>query len=130
MTETVRIRGELPFPAAGEGVALRFTNPDCDKLQEKFGENWFLDSIARCNRFDMAYIRECILLGAKKDGKKFAVEYDKLDCTVVEMAETVLDALFLAMQGRTFNDHLEYLDSKRNVDGADNEGNGSSPDNT
>lgn len=126
MTDTIRMRGELPFPEAGEGIVLRFRNPDCEHLQKMFGENWFMDSIPRCNRFDMAYLRECITVGAKKDGKKVKVDFDELDCPVGRMAEVVLDSLFLAMQGRTFNDHLEYLDSMKHA--KDDEGNASGPE--
>ena len=131
MTNTLRIRGEVPFPAAGEGVALRFTNPDCDALQKKYGDHWFTDAMARCNRFDLEFIRDCVLIGTKKDGKKHVVDWDKLDCTIFEASEAVLDALFLAVHGRNFNDYLEYLNSKRNLEAAkEDEGNSSSPENT
>lgn len=115
MTTTIRMRGELPFPAAGEGTVLRFTNPDCDKLQKEFGDNWFADVVQRCNRFDVVFLRKCIEIGAKKDGKTVNAAYDDLDCPMVEIAQSVLDALFLAMHGRTFEDHLEYLDSMSSV---------------
>ena len=115
MTTSIRVRGELPFPVAGEGVILRFTNPDCDQLQKEFGDNWFLAAVERCNRFDMAYLRKCVEVGVKKDGKHIIVKYDALDCTIVEIAQSVLDALFLAMHGRTFDDHLEYMDSRAKV---------------
>ena len=115
MTTSIRVRGELPFPAAGEGVVLRFTNPDCDQLQKEYKDNWFADAVQRCNRFDVVFLRKCVEIGTKKDGKHIIVKYDSLDCPLVEIAQSVLDALFLAMHGRTFEDHLEYLDGMSKV---------------
>ena len=123
MTTSIRVRGELPFPAAGEGVILRFTNADCDHLQKEFSDNWFADAVQRCNRFDTIYLRKCVEVGAKKEGKHFIVKYDSIDCPLVEIAQSVLDALFLAMHGRTFEDHLAYLDGLRTVANKDEPGN-------
>lgn len=124
MTTSIRMRGEVPFPQAGEGVVLRFTNPDCDKLQGKFGENWFADVVPRLNRFDTTYIKECVAVGGKKDGKPFAIKYDELDCPMIEIVDAVLDGLFLAMHGRTFEDHLDYIATQKNLEVNDDTGNG------
>lgn len=123
MTTSIRMRGDVPFPQAGEGVYLRFTNPDCDQLQGKFGDNWFADVVPRLNRIDTAYLRECIAFGGKKDGKPFRIKYDELDCPMIEIIDTVLDALFLAVHGRKFEDHLDYLTSIKNLEVNDDSGN-------
>lgn len=112
----VRLRGELPFPAGGEGVVLRFTIADCDQLQAKFGDNWFGDSVPRLNRFDQKYMRECIAFGGKKDGKPFRIAFDDLDIPTVDIANAILDALFLAMHGRTFEGHLDYLENIKKLE--------------
>ena len=93
-------------------------------LQKKFGDTWFVDAIPRINRFDMEYIREAVLVGAKKDGKKHTVDFNALDCPVGEIAEVVLDSLFLAMHGRSFNDHLAYIDSMRQANAGKDEDSG------
>lgn len=123
MSNQPRIRGEVPFPQAGEGVVLRFTNPDCNHLQKKFGDMWFADAIARANRFDMEFLKECVTVGAKFEGKPKIIAFDSLDCTLVDVAEAVIDGLFLAMHGRTFEDHLSYLDSVRTANKEEDEGN-------
>ncbi|BCH33121.1 hypothetical protein MesoLjLc_50510 [Mesorhizobium sp. L-8-10] len=130
MSNQPHMRGELPFPEAGEGVVLRFTNPDCDHLHKKFGDQWFGDAVARCNRADMTYLRECVAVGGKKDGKGHRIAFDELDCPVFVICEKVLDALFLAMHGRTFEAHLNHLDSVAiaNAGKNDDEGNASSPE--
>ncbi|TIX28927.1 hypothetical protein [Mesorhizobium sp.] len=121
MTTTPRLRADLPFPQAGEGVYIRFTNPDCDNLQGKFGPDWFADSVPRLNRFDTTYIRECVALGGKKDGKPFRIKYDELDCAMIEIVDVILDGLFLAMHGRKFEDHLDYLASVKNLEVKDDD---------
>ncbi|RWD00168.1 MAG: hypothetical protein EOS58_30780 [Mesorhizobium sp.] len=125
MTTSIRIRGEVPFPQAGEGVYLRFSNPDCDQLQGKFGENWFADAVPRLNRVDTLYLRNCLAFGGKKDGKPFRIDYDTLDCPIGDMLDAVLDALFLAVHGRKFDDHLDYLANVKKLEVADgDQGNG------
>ncbi|WP_192246046.1 hypothetical protein [Mesorhizobium silamurunense] len=119
----VRLRGELPFPAAGEGVVLRFTNVDLDSLQAKFGDNYFGDAVPRLNRFDMKYMREVIAYGGKKDGKPFRIAFDELDIPTVDIANAALDALFLAMHGRTFEGHLDYLENVRKLEVGNDSGN-------
>ncbi|CDX26643.1 hypothetical protein MPL3356_60478 [Mesorhizobium plurifarium] len=123
----VRLRGQVPFPDGGEGVYLRFTNPDLDNLQAKFGDNYFADCVPRLNRFDPKFMRECIAFGGKKDGKPFRIAYDDLDCPQVVTANAILDALFLAMHGRTFEGHLDYLENVRKLEVNDDSGNQSSP---
>lgn len=126
MSNPVRLRGEAPFPQAGEGVVLRYTNQDCEQLQKMFGDDWFNECVQRLNRFDMAYIRGCIEVGGKKGGKPHIIPFLKLDCTVSELAQVVLDALFLAMHGRTFEDYIKFLDEQAKT--KDDEGNSSSPE--
>ncbi|TJW14464.1 MAG: hypothetical protein E5W82_10840 [Mesorhizobium sp.] len=123
MTTSIRIRGEISFPQAGEGVFIRFTNTDCDNLQGKFGENWFADAVARLNRVDTTFLRECVAFGGKKDGKPFRIKYDELDCPMVEILDAVLDALFLAVHGRKFEDHLDYIASVKNLEVKEDSGN-------
>ena len=123
----VRLRGQIPFPAGGEGVYLRFTSVDLDNLQAKFGDNYFADCVPRLNRFDRKFRRECIAFGGKKDGQPFRIPFDDLECAEVETANAILDALFMAMQGRTFEDHLDYLETKAKLEVGNDSPNPSSP---
>lgn len=113
MTTTAAMRGELPFPEAGEGIVLRFNNMDCDLLQKELGDNWFADAFARLNRSDMTYIKLGYELGCKLDGKPARLKFAENDVPLAEVSNKILDALYLAVVGRTFEAHLEFLESKR-----------------
>lgn len=111
-TNNPRIRGDFPFPLAGEGVVLRFNNVDCAHLQEKFHENWFLDAPSKLNRSDIAFMKECWATGAKIDGKPARIPFEQLDVPLAELSNALLDALYIAVMGRTFDKHLEYMDEQ------------------
>ena len=108
-----QMRGELPFPDAGEGIVLRFTNPDCAAIQKRFGPDWFQDALTRCNRTDIEYIEYCFELGAKKDGKPARLKFAEVDVPLSTISQAILDSLFLAVMGRTFEDHLQFMEEKR-----------------
>ncbi len=113
MTTTESMRGELPFPEAGEGVVLRFNNQDCSLLQKDLGDNWFADAFARLNRSDVVFIKLGYELGCKLDGKPARLKFDDNNLPLADLSNKILDALYLAVVGRTFEAHLEFLESKR-----------------
>jgi hypothetical protein len=108
--EPNRLRGEKPFPELGEGVVLRFTNSDCMALQQKFGANWFTGAVARADAFDLDFLFYAIEKGAKKDGKPFKVSPTAMDeMPMVIIPPIVLDALFLAVHGKTFAEFVGWI---------------------
>lgn len=107
MTDSVRI---IQFPEAGEGVELFFRNRDKLSLQNTFGDEWFLGAADRLQRFDMAFVEECLRVGGKKDGKPHKIDLDDLDSVIMAViAQRVLDALYLSMHGKTFEDHVKWI---------------------
>lgn len=104
-----RLRGETPFPQAGEGVSLYFTNSACVKLQAQFGDKWITGAFERLNQIDANFAFTCIKLGARKDGKPFNVDIDKMEVPVKDLMLPVLDALFMSVHGQTFDEHLKEL---------------------
>ena len=101
-----RLRAVVPFPVAGEGIGLKFSNSACAELQV------------------------CVELGAVKDGKPTKVEFDNIDVPLMQIAESVLDALYMSVHGMTFGDYLIELGKRAEaIQAAENPTNVSSPDN-
>ena len=101
------LRFETPFPIAGEGVSLLFSNKACAELQKKFGEKWFTGCFARWDAFDVDYFKTCIEAGCVKDGKPFKVAFDEINAPLIKICEPVVDALFICVHGMNFADYLQ-----------------------
>jgi hypothetical protein len=126
-----RLRAEVPFPAAGEGIALKFSNSGCAELQKRFGAEWFTAAHTRLNTFDPDFIKACIEIGATKGGKPAKVEFDAIDIPMMQIAETVLDALYVCVHGMTFSEYLIELGKRAEaLEASGNPTNVSSPENT
>lgn len=104
MADLMRI--ETPFPCAGEGVSLMFSNRACAELQKRFGAEWFTSSSTRLNNFDTEYMAACVEVGSMKDGKPAKIAFDAIDAPLMKVAEAILDALYVSVHGQTF---VEYL---------------------
>lgn len=126
-----RLRAEVPFPAAGEGIALKFSNSGCAELQKRYGADWFTSAHNRLNNFDPDFIRACVEIGAVKDKKPVKVDFDSLDVPMMQIAETVLDALYVCVHGMTFGDYLIELSKRAEaLESSGNPTTESSPGNT
>lgn len=106
------LRGETPFPQAGEGVFLQFKTADKLALQHKFGDSWFVGAFERCDRYDMEFIVECLKVGGKKDGKPFPIDPDTIEAPLADVSTTVLNALYMSTHGKTYPDYLMWLYEK------------------
>jgi hypothetical protein len=126
-----RLRQEVPFPAAGEGIVLKFGNRGCSELQSRFGAEWFTGAHVRLNNFDPDFMKACVEIGAAKDGKRIKVDFDEIDVPLMQIAEPILDALYMSVHGMTFAEYLIEI-SKRaeELESAGNPTNVSSPENT
>jgi hypothetical protein len=110
MTEPAgALRGMTPFPEAGTGVYLQFKTADLLSLQEKFGDDWFVNADTRCSRFDMPFLMACATAGGKKDGAKHKIDFDELDCPLARTAEVILDGLYVSMHGRTYKGYVAWI---------------------
>ncbi len=107
MTEEPAInkrRGEVPFPEAGEGAYLRFDVDALERLESKFGENYF-DTIVngmgkvRVNIFQ-AVMAAC-LTGSNSADIPYGLSFEELE-------ERILDALYMTVHGRTFAEQREH----------------------
>lgn len=103
------IRGEIPFPQAGEGVTLRFTNPVILTLQGKLGDDFIASAFERISKFDTRFVAECVNAAIHKDGKPGVMRFTDLDHVPIdEIGLVVLDGIYLAVFGRRFEEQLEY----------------------
>jgi hypothetical protein len=96
------LRGESPFPEAGEGVSLLFTWSDQLALQKKYGEDWYTLADVRCLKLDVEFIGECVKLGARKDGKRWTVALDDIAAAMEAVALAVLNGIFMSTRGKDF----------------------------
>lgn len=111
MSETTAIqamRGEIPFPQAGEGVTVRFTNADFVKIQEIFGEEAIVRSPAKIGWHDIRFIAECAKLGVRgQDKKPLPPEaYDHVP--IEELGGAILDGIYIALFGRRFEEQQKW----------------------
>ena len=127
-----RLRVLVPFPAAGEGIHLKFSNSGCAQLQKLFGVEWFTAAHVRLNNFDPDFLKTCVELGTvKEDGTPAKVSFERIDVPLMQIAEPVLDALYVSVHGMTFADYLIELGKRaEGLQGTENPTNESSPENT
>ena len=126
-----RLRVEVPFPQAGEGIALKFGNSGCAELQKRYGAEWFTNAHTRLNNFDPDFMKVCVEIGAVKDGKRTKVDFDSIDVPLMQIAEPILDALYVSVHGMTFAEYLIEIGKQvEALNSSENPTNESSPENT
>lgn len=115
MTSAIEaIRGERPLPEAGEGVTLRVTNSALVKLQAEFGDDFVFQAYERVTKFDAKFIVAVFVAAAHKDGKPGLLKAEDVDhIPVDELGLAVLDALYLAVFGRRFEDQVRHAEIMR-----------------
>lgn len=112
MSEAIRERGETPFEEAGDGIVLCFTNSDLKQIQAKYGKGWVTSATDDLinGRMDFELLEMLVEKGAKKDRKPVTVDQKKLDAMPVgDLCERLVDALHIAIHGRTFKQHVEHV---------------------
>jgi hypothetical protein len=103
------------------------------ELQKQFGEKWFVGAFDRLNTFDTTFLFACIRIGAKKDEKPFKIDIDSIDAPVKELAMPVLNALYVSVQGKTFDEYIQDVEAAMkaaNLSGESPLADGSSPENS
>lgn len=126
-----RLRMEVPFPVAGEGITLKLSNPDIRQLEGHFGKTWWKDIIEAFDRWDLDALQKCVTAAARKDGEKVKVDVMTLEVPLVELFTPMTNALYVCVHGKTYSELL--LDHmKATQEGRDeaNPTNGSNPENS
>lgn len=106
------MRGEVPFPAGGEGCVLRLTNADLAGLQGVYGPDWFDKVRDGLGRYDFEITGTILKVAPKVAGTPRPVDFMALTQPVVEVVHSCMDALFMAIHGRTFEDYMADVAKK------------------
>lgn len=109
---TNKMRGEVEFSEAGDGVVLRLTNADLAGLQTVLGDEWFGKIFSASDKFDFKILTSILKVAPKKDNAQFPVDPNTLSMPLVDIWKKIVDALFLAVHGVTFMEHLEKIAGK------------------
>lgn len=113
MTNTaITVRGETPFPFAGEGAMLLYTNSDLKVLEQTLGAQWFNEQIDSflSGLVTVERIEFLLKTGLKKErkpfdpGEEFWENYPPL-----EAGEVIFDALCVSMRGIPAKDLVEKM---------------------
>lgn len=113
-------QGEVPFPAFGDGIVLRFKTGDLARLRGKYGprlgeapkfdekgnrvDTFWQVIFAGINDIDPVVIPDLLKAGLKKPGGKDAldgIDFDDLTVPLIECCAPLIDALMLARWGKT-----------------------------
>lgn len=112
MTEFTKLRGQVPFPLAGEDAFLQFTVLDLAKIEEVYGEGDYFEAVERLTGFASA---KCIILCLSVSLKRYegdkivkvVVNWDDPGFTLKDVAPIILDAMCLSINGLTYKEVLE-----------------------
>ena len=107
-----KVRGEIPFPEAGEGVIIRFTNNDIVELQTLLGDDIIQNAAIRAANFDIRFIAECAKRGVIKKGMVVPQkDYDHVP--LEDLGAKIVDGLWVAAFGRTYEDQIRWATIER-----------------
>lgn len=107
----IKERGETAFPAAGDGVVMRFLNTDLKRIQATRGVDFFSEAIAFFlveSKIDFDMIDLYLEHGVKKDGKPYKLTEDEVNSIPVhDLAEIIIDALIRSMKGISAREYVD-----------------------
>lgn len=117
-TTAIRLRGESALPGLPEDEVFVLTNPDFMMLQNKLGDSWVSDLHIKLDRYDMKWVDQIVRVACKKveNGKyksanKTVASFD--DLTLSELCQGVLDAVYIACHGKTFEEFVMWQAEKQ-----------------
>jgi hypothetical protein len=120
-----RVRMEVPFPAAGEGITLKITNPGTRELEGKFGKKWWTEIIEAFDRYDLDALQKCLDTAAYKDGQKVKVNVMEIEVPLIELFTPMTDALYICTRGKTYAElileHAKLMEAGRSEGNPPNE---------
>lgn len=106
------LTGEIPFPELGEGAFLLFRTVDHAKLQQEWGDEWFVHAADRLGRYDIPFMLSTLRNGLKlrnAEGKAVAkgVSLEDVEMPIAEVCRRILDALFLSVHAKRYVEFME-----------------------
>lgn len=105
------MRGQVAFPedCAGEGFYLCFLPGDLIKIRSETKLKDLNEIVGALDMIDAEVIVSAIKAGAKKAGKPVSVNVDGLNTTMIALRNAVLDGLFLAIHGKTYQAFIDEI---------------------
>lgn len=93
-----------------ESGTIHFTNLHLASLQNKFGADWLLSAPDRCNRNDVEFIQYALKVAGKRNNSA-GINLEDIDesVTMGDIAAAVLDAIFIANFGMTFEQRQVWM---------------------
>lgn len=111
--DAIKERGETAFPAAGDGVVIRFRNSDLKRLEAALeSPSFFADIIeaTMTGKASMKTLDKCLEHGIKKDGKPYKIPDEVLDdIPIHKVWDIIVDGLCISMRGMPFKEHMEKM---------------------
>lgn len=98
-----RRAGQVLLPEAGEGAYFKFSVKAMEMLETAYGDDWVKEVIAGMSKMRMSVYKNVInstLVGAHEDKK----EFEAWDLTWEDVNIRLLDALNLAIYGKTYEE--------------------------
>ncbi len=103
-----KYRGEAPFPEAGEGAFVCFTNTEMVALEAEYGDDFYEHIRLGLERASPAIIIKCLELGLKSGDERvrMSIGPDEYPFPLVEAQLPILDALTLSRTGMSYEEAL------------------------
>lgn len=104
MTDGNRHTGQVALPEAGEGAYIQFTIGALEKLEDAYGEDYINVIVKGLAKMRVKVYQGVIantLHGSSNGDVPYGMTWEALNIRI-------LDALHLALYGRTYEEHLEW----------------------
>jgi hypothetical protein len=106
-----KLRGEVPFPPAGNGAFFMFTLSEGVSLEEKFGEDFFEKIELAVRNGVLGTMTHCVKVGLKRrnaDDKAVRIvdDIDDIGFHIQEAGKAILDAVSLLVANESYDDLL------------------------
>ena len=111
----LKLNGEVPFPASGEGHFLCFTLADIAELEQKYGVGEYLQTIDQnLQEGSGGTLLDCLKAGLKMrdgNGNRVRVRFkvDDIGFPMTDAFEPVMDALCIAISNKTYAETIEAV---------------------
>lgn len=104
-----RHRAEVAIPGFGDGAFIRFTIDAMERMASEYPEDWFKTVVERTAVPDPKVFK-VVLTNAAVDEIDTALLDD---APLMEVRDAILDAMFLAVHGKTVAEQMEQEEQER-----------------
>lgn len=105
-------RGEVALNEAGDGIVLRFSVDAMERLHSEYGEKYVDDVIKKASLVDPKAIKIALECMIENPPKEFDLKGMPWGLTWSALNEKLVDAIMLAIHGRTMKEHQAHLEKE------------------